>query len=154
MNINNRLKEVCDTCHRINLEVETAREFGQLYVTMSCSHDTVCKHLDQGMEAPSHADVPPMLTEELNIPEPTYEVCDFGDSPEGSEHVEVCETFGPADDSEGTTILDDLLEKYPNANIDAILDTFCPGSLDPEFRVETYCGKEESCKKCWNRKIN
>ena len=56
------------------------------------------------------------------------------------------------------TILDDFIEKYPNATIgDDECPKFCPEDLGykskDEFNCQTYMGSLYDCKTCWNRPL-
>lgn len=50
------------------------------------------------------------------------------------------------------TILNDLLEKYPNTVLEVDIPRFCPSHLGYEKYNPNFCTASE-CRKCWNRPL-
>lgn len=50
------------------------------------------------------------------------------------------------------TMLQDVLEKYPNAPLDVDIPKFCPSHLGYEKYKPDFC-KSSECRKCWNRPL-
>lgn len=59
-----------------------------------------------------------------------------------------------SDEHQSKTLLDDLLEKFPNTPIEKQHGSpkLCPNDLGYE-KFDKYCGRVGGCRKCWGRTL-